>query len=303
MSRNFGLGSKNMTTAARNALSERTRDGFSTVATQTTRFSQFTDFAKQNGIGRMERISPELVQQYGQGLADKVENGELCPAYAQNLVSAVNSVMSAATRGEWKSVSPTKDCHIPERDNVRHETTIQREQIQSGLSTLDPRAAVIGALANDLGLRSKEASLLDAKTALNQAETRGVLSVSDGTKGGRYREVTITNERQLQTLERAAEVQGDNRAVMPGDTNWKEWREGGLRDARESIQSATGARGIHDLRSSYACERYDALTGNQAPCNGGQIEDKQLDREAREQIARELGHGRIDVVSSYIGGR
>ena len=31
--------------------------------------------------------------------------------------------------------------------------------------------------------------------------------------------------------------------------------------------------------------------------------DRRLDQEARVQISYELGHGRIDVVSAYIGGR
>jgi hypothetical protein len=94
---------------------------------------------------------------------------------------------------------------------------------------------------------------------------------------------------------------------MPPDQNWKEWREGGLRDARESIQNATGGNatggGLHELRASYASERYEAMTGHSAPCNGGKIEDKQIDCDSRMQIAQELGHGRIDVVSEYIGGR
>jgi hypothetical protein len=45
------------------------------------------------------------------------------------------------------------------------------------------------------------------------------------------------------------------------------------------------------------------LTGWAAPVAGGEIADRDADREAREQIAEELGHGRIDVVSEYIGGR
>ena len=38
-------------------------------------------------------------------------------------------------------------------------------------------------------------------------------------------------------------------------------------------------RGIHDLRSAYACERYEQLTGFRAPVLGGNA-PRDLDREA-----------------------
>lgn len=301
MSRNFGWGSRDMQDAARMAM-QATMPGQSSVATHAERFGQFKDFAKENGVGRMERIDRELVREYGQTLADKVDAGELTAAYAQNLISSVNTAMRCATRGEWRSVSPTKECNIPQRDNIRTNPTVERSLAERSISELDARGAAIASLAQDLGLRSKEAALLDAKTALSQAIEKGVVALNDGTKGGRFREIPITHERQIATLERAAEVQGDNRAVMPADQNWKEYRGGDLRDTREALQNATGS-GLHDLRAAYAAERYQAITGHPAPCNGGKIEDRQLDREAREQIATELGHGRIDVLANYIGGR
>ena len=116
------------------------------------------------------------------------------------------------------------------------------------------------------------------------------------------REVPITNESQVQALERAAAAQGDARAVMPPDATWQSWREGGLRDAREAVQAATGG-GLHDLRAAYACDRYQALTGHAAPAAGGEILDRDTDQAARLAIAEELGHGRAEVAAEYIGGR
>ncbi len=300
MSKNFGWGSRDMSDAGRIAL-ESTNSGFETVAAHAQRFSKFKDFAKENGVARMERVDAQLVEKYGKELADKVDAGEMKPSYAQNLVSSINAVMSAATRGEWKSVSPTKDCNIEARCNVRY--TAAPPHVETAKLNLDERQNAVVNLAQDLGLRSKEASLMNAKAALAEAVCRGIVSISDGTKGGRFREVPITNQQQIQSLKAAAQAQGGARAVMPQDQNWKSWREGGLREAREAVAEATGARGIHDLRASYASERYEALTGYSAPCNGGKIEDREADRAAREKIAAELGHGRIEVVSSYIGGR
>ena len=306
MSRNFGWGSRDMADAGRIAL-QSTSASFSTIGTHIERFQQFKNFAKENGIGRMERITPELVKEFGQIQADKVDAGQLEPSYAQNLVSSINSVMKAATRGEWKSVSPTKDCKISQRDNVRKTATPEREKVQNTINEMkgqgNERVAVIAQLAMDLGLRSKEASLINAKAALEQAQNKGVVSISDGTKGGRERELKIQNERQIETLRNAAAVQGNHRSLVPSGQSWKEFRAGELREGRETVAQGTGSRGIHDLRATYAAERYQAIMGHPAPCNGGTITNKQADLEARQTIAEELGHGRISVVSSYIGGR
>jgi len=64
-------------------------------------------------------------------------------------------------------------------------------------------------------------------------------------------------------------------------------------------------KGFHELRAAYACERYEQITQHRAPINGGQcyLVDRNLDRDARRQISYELGHGRIDVIGAYIGGR
>lgn len=66
-----------------------------------------------------------------------------------------------------------------------------------------------------------------------------------------------------------------------------------------------GLKGFHELRATYSCERYEQLTGHSAPVNGGHCYrmDRDLDRQARQQISLELGHNRIDAVAAYIGGR
>lgn len=64
-------------------------------------------------------------------------------------------------------------------------------------------------------------------------------------------------------------------------------------------------KGFHELRAAYACERYEQITQHRAPINGGCCyeSDRNLDRDARKHVSYELGHGRIDVVSAYLGGR
>ena len=311
MSRNFGLGQRDMGKAGQVALQNSARDGavsFSTASTNGDRWKSFTEWAKENDVKKMENISQELVQKYGQELAERVSQGEMAAATAQNYVSAVNSVMTIATKGEWQSVSPTKACGIEQRSAVRQDAPGALDRAAYGRAVeavrdqVGERAGAAVELCRELGLRSKEASLLDARGALAEASARGTVTITEGSKGGREREVPITNQGQREALDRAAQAQGDARAVMPPDQNWKTWREGELRDARELVQEHTGG-GLHDLRAAHACERYEQLTGHAAPCAGGEIADKARDEAARLAVAEELGHGRAEVVAEYVGGR
>jgi integrase len=307
---NYGLGSRNAAKAGAFALNNAARAGlmsYSTAATVADRWAQFVEWARQEeGAKWMEDYSREMVVEYGQELAERVAAGEMSPATAQNYVSAVNTVMNLATSGQWESVSPTHDCGIAERSAIREEApgALDREAYERALNAvrdqLGERAAAVVELAREFGLRSKEASLIDARAALAEALSRGVITVSEGTKGGRDREVPVTSEKQLEALSRASEAQSSDRSMIPASESWKTWREGTLRDAREIVQQHTGG-GLHDLRAAYACERYESLTGNPAPVAGGSGVDRELDREAREIIAEELGHGRIDVTNEYLG--
>lgn len=71
-----------------------------------------------------------------------------------------------------------------------------------------------------------------------------------------------------------------------------------------SILHKHGLKGFHELRATYACKSYEQITGYLAPVNRGDCnqQNRSADRTARVQISYELGHGRIDVASAYIGG-
>lgn len=305
MSRNFGLGSRNMADAGRMACTHAVKRGvmsFSSAATISDRWSKFIDWIKENtDIGRMERISTEMIVDYGQELAEDVRTGEFSASYAQNLVSAVNSVMRLATKNGWESISPTRDCGIAQRDHARQTipSGIDRELVTASLSALPPRSAAVVELCRELGLRSKEASLLNAKSTLNKATKTGIATITEGTKGGRAREIPVS-EQGLQALKNASIQQGDDRSMIPADRSWAEWRNNELRQAREIVQNFIGG-GLHDLRAAWACERYQELTGHDAPVCGGSQPDKAIDIAARIQISAELGHGRMEIVAAYIG--
>lgn len=315
---NFGLRTRDMSKAGRFAMNREVANktaSFSTAATVADRFNQFVAFAKEQGVRRLEGVNRELVISYGEKLASQDPNNQkendqdikktVSAVYAQNLVSAVNTVMNAASRGQWESISPTQACGIAPRSAVRKTpaTSIDRHRVEKAQATMTERGQAIAGLARDLGLRSKEASLINAKSALNEARNTGKVTIIYGTKGGKSREVPITHERQIASLSRAADAQGKGRSLVPENKTWAQFRNGELRNTRETLQEHD-VKGIHDLRAAYASDRYQALTGERTPLEGGQA-SRSDDLAARKTVAVELGHGpeRVDVIAAYIGGR
>ena len=158
-------------------------------------------------------------------------------------------------------------------------------------------------------MRLREAILADLPRLEREAKSLGRINIQDGTKGGR----------RGSTAPRWIGVNGDiyeairyaTAASPPGSRNLLGKNETYLgfnkREVRlaRSILKANGLNGFHELRASYACERYSQITHHHAAINGGccHLVAPLLDREARIVVSYELGHGRLDVVSAYLGGR
>ncbi|MDY0207345.1 MAG: integrase domain-containing protein [Pseudomonas sp.] len=308
MSQNFDLKTRDMSKAAHILLSKDQREGaisFSTVATVLERFEHFKRFAKEKGVARFERVSSELVRSYAQHLKKRIfKKRNLSAAYAANMLSAVNSVMSRAHSHNGTKWTPVtgREVNLERRTRTRTNKTVTREQSSKAIEQLSPRTTAIANLARELGLRSKEASLINAKKALADATNKSFVAIEAGTKGGRYREVPITNQLQIEALKKAAQIQGQHHSLVPQEQSWVVFREGELRDGRELLKKH-GVAGYHELRAAYAAERYHELTGQTAPINGGKINNKEVDLDSRLQISNELGHGRAEVLNAYVGGK
>ena len=120
-------------------------------------------------------------------------------------------------------------------------------------------------------------------------------------KGGRAREIPIGNEHQRAVLDAARRLAG-GRSLIPGGRSYAAHRK-----VYEKQTEAAGLARMHGLRHAYAQSRYEALTGWKAPVAGGPRRrslgpaKRRIDTAARMAIARELGHGRLAVVSMYVG--
>jgi len=66
-------------------------------------------------------------------------------------------------------------------------TSIDRGRFETAQAATTERGQAIVGLARDFGLRSKEACLINARSALHEAKETGRVTVVYGTKGGRVR--------------------------------------------------------------------------------------------------------------------
>ena len=237
-----------------------------------------------------------------------MKNSGSAVATMQNRISTINVILAHAREGAWAIVSP-RELAGEARSQVRTEAPAMLDRATYTAAVADlraagfDRAAAVLMLARELGMRSEEATKADLNRLAGEAASRGQVDIQEGAKGGRTapRWVPVTPAGRA-ALDAAlqARPEGSRNLLAPGES-YRQWRGGELRAGRE-ILHVHGARGYHDARAGYACERYQALTGHQAPAVAGHRgADRAADRTARTVIAHELGHGRADVCRAYVG--
>ncbi|WP_122284200.1 integrase domain-containing protein [Pseudomonas syringae group genomosp. 3] len=315
--RNFGYG-RQMSYAGPQALRDLFGGGhYGTVKAHSDRWQAFVRWCRSEdgpGFNDARQIDGQTLLDYAGYLRQLVGRGELATATAQNRLSSVNRIMAALRGDQYVKVpSPSKALGM-QRTTVR--TTApqgqDREQVMRIVEELreqHPRSAAIALLARATGMRLREAILADLPRLKREAEHYGKFNIQDGTKGGRCgatapRWITV-DEHIRDTLKFAEQVSPEgSRNLLAPDERYLDFQRGIVRPARDILHTHN-LKGFHELRAAYACERYEQITRHLAPINGGRCYqlDRRLDQEARAQISCELGHGRIDVVSAYIGGR
>jgi hypothetical protein len=291
---------------------------YGTVKAHSDRWQEFVRWCRSEdgpGYNDSRQIDRQTLLNYAGHLRQQVEQGAICIATAQNRLSSVNRTMAALRGDQYVKVpSPSKALGM-RRTSVRRSVPQgqDREHVKRIVEVLCehqmPRAAAIAQLARATGMRLRETILADLPRLKREAEQFDKINIQDGTKGGRSgasapRWITV-DEHFRDALKFAERVSPD------GSRNLLAPNERYLDFQREIVRSARGVlhqhnlKGFHELRAAYACERYEQITLHPAPINGGRCYqlDRPLEQQARVQISYELGHGRIDVVSAYIGGR
>lgn len=121
------------------------------------------------------------------------------------------------------------------------------------------------------------------------------------TKGGKEREIPILTDAQRKLLDQAKALAGSG-SLIPSQLLYIDQLN------RFKAQTAfAGIDRVHGLRHAYAQARYLELTGWRAPAMGGPTsrqlspQMKNIDRQARLVISRELGHEREQITAIYLG--
>lgn len=315
--RNFGFG-KQIKNAGKTALRDFYGQGHhGTVASHSQRWSQFAEWSKNEGIRDLATVdNRELAIAYAEHIQAKVDANQLAVSTAKNHISTVNRTFLALRGDQYVNILPRD--YIENRSNIRTTApaALDENRAQETVKTLREaglsRAAAVLELSRAFGVRREEAIKADLDRWSREANRYDEISekfrinVLDGTKGGRDAPRWITvGDAQREALKNAlaARPAGSKNLIAPHEryVDVAIARRSELNQAR-AVLKQHGLPGYHDSRAAYACQRYEQITGSPAPVvTGTSLASKEKDRDARAIISAELGHGRLDVLNSYIG--
>ena len=121
------------------------------------------------------------------------------------------------------------------------------------------------------------------------------------TKGGRPRTIPVTTPDQRPLLDEVRAKVGGQSLIPEGKSYIEHLHKYRSQVVRSKL------RNLHGLRHAYAQRRYLMLTGWPCPFQNGKskkeltLEELERDQVARLQVSQELGHGRIEITSVYLG--
>lgn len=279
-------------------LCARNKDGsFSTQAARRDILSQAARQLVELGFYNLHPSN--IKQKHVQKLLEKWQSDKLSNSTLKNRMAALR----------WVAEKISKQNLIP-RSNVevgigkRRYVTNVSKSVQLSDDALqrikDERVRMSLELQSAFGLRREESIKFQPKFAMASGTDKIILKAS-WTKGGRPREIPITNAYQRDVLARALVLAGEGSLIPKADSYKVQLKK------YENETNRAGLSKLHGLRHDYAQRRYESLTGWKAPACGGPrwkqltAEQKEIDQSVRLKISEELGHSRINVTSIYLG--
>ncbi len=305
--RNFGWG-KRMDWAGKQALRAAFGGGHhGTVSSHAARWRKFCVWLKDRGIRDARQITRTELAQFTDHLAQQTK-ASLSVAYAKNIVTSVNVALESL-RGD-RAIWIKPGAVLGKRSSVRTSPPggLDRRPVQEAVAQLiandRARVAATALLCRELGLRRREAALLDLNLARDQASQLGRVNIIAGTKGGRGRSVdrwVPIPDPAKAAIDLAVKAAGEGSKLIPDHLSLAQWLSY-VSKAWRAVANPLVLGTLRDLRAAYACDRYRQLTHAPAPAVAGvRTADKTLDRAARKTLSQELGHERIDVLAAYVG--
>lgn len=317
-SRNFGFGRK-FQYASHKAIDwfYGEHDHQSTRHTHKRRIHVFTEFCYRNFITDVREIDIDFVEHFGCYVRGRIHgeyewpdatvDSQISVSYAQNLISTVNTVLRIM-RGDYDlKISPSDSVNETRTFTRQNPVEAQESDVLNAanqlLSLNMPVAAAVTLLAYAWGMRVREALLQDLNRMKREIAKTGSAAILEGCKGGRKSldRTIVAGPLQLYALEIAmrARPTGSRNLLSETDTI-RSVRNRELGRGRRILKQNL-INSYRDLRAAFALEVYAKLTGGFNPMQG-RLPERDIDRMARAEVSRMLGHNRLQVVNSYIGG-
>lgn len=277
-------------------LCDRNRDGsFATQADRERLLTLCANDLAERGFRQMSADS--LKPKHVAALLDKWKRDGIGTGTIKNRMSALR--WWAEKVGKENVIARSNgDYGIAQRVLVTNVSKAKRLDADTLARVTDPYTRMSLQLQAAFGLRREES----IKIKPGWADGGSFLRLRDSwTKGGKYREVPVTTTQQRAVLD-AAKVLAGKGSLIPAQLQYRDQ----LHRFRAQCDQA-GIHGVHGLRHEYAQRRYAELTGWACPASGGatsrQLDalQKLADRDARLKLSAEMGHGREQVTSIYLG--
>lgn len=205
-------------------------------------------------------------------------------------------------------IPSNRDVGIGLRENAPGHGENKAEQLQQRhLDKMDERMQLVNQLKSEFGLREKEALKFQHGHA-TAASDKYIQLKGSWCKGGRPRQVSITNDKQRDLLERVKQHQQNHseKSMIPAGQKYMTYKK--------MVQAKSTDLGIkgHGLRHQWAQNRFTEISGGLKPPIAGGRPYSELNKEeqarwdkAARMVNQELGHGRgrEDITATYIGER
>ena len=275
---------------------QRNRDG--SFATQHDRERLLTMVANQLHEGGFKNLRAQgLRTKHVEHLVSRWQAEGASSGTLKNRMSALRWV--AEKIGKENIIARDNAAYgIANRQFVTNESKAKALDTAKLAKVTDAYTAMSLRLQEAFGLRREESIKIQPSWA-DRGHTL-VLKAS-WTKGGKEREIPIRTDTQRQVLNQAKALVGSC-SLIPSQLLYI--------DQLNRFKAQTAFAGIdraHGLRHAYAQARYLELTGWRAPAMGGPTsrqlspQMKDIDRQARLTISRELGHEREQITAVYLG--
>ena len=259
-------------------------------------------------IRKLESLSEKHVE----ALMERWHDAGICVATLHTRLSMISVLCDyLGKRGLTKPI----DHYFP-GENMRRSTVVKESkawkaknvdvQEMIALATqVDERLGVMLALQHAFGLRVKES--IELRPSHGLIDCGKTLELHQGTKGGKPRTVPVNTPERVRVLQWAISVanNGNSKRVRWPDCTWKQAQQRFYGLIRNRLGISKKALGVtpHGLRHGYVQDEYRELTGLPTPVEGGALGkiDRETHRSASMTVSRWVGHGRIDVTTSYYG--